>query len=179
MDHRATIISMVSFTSTLLKFARLAEKTGWTYILIPGEIAEQIKPGHRRSFRVKGKIDKFAIRGVALLPMGDGSFCMPVNAAMRKGVGKRQGAIVSVKLSEDTTAFQFNPDFIECLNDDPDALEFFNTLAPSHQRYFSKWIDDAKTLPTRTKRIAQAMDGLAKKMDFGQMIRFNKKKIDI
>ncbi|WP_262919566.1 YdeI/OmpD-associated family protein [Niabella hibiscisoli] len=49
-------------------------------------------------------------------------------------------------------------------------------MAPSHQNYFSKWIDDAKTDATKTKRIAQALFGLNNKMDYGQMIRYHKGK---
>jgi len=35
---------MICFNTTILKFAEKGEKTGWTYILIPNEISQQINP---------------------------------------------------------------------------------------------------------------------------------------
>ncbi|HYJ64643.1 MAG TPA: DUF1905 domain-containing protein [Parafilimonas sp.] len=85
---------MVKFTTTILKFNEQGEKTGWTYIEIPADIAQQIKPNNKKSFRVKGKLDNYAIKSIALLPMGNGNFIMPLNAAMRKATGKRKGAML-------------------------------------------------------------------------------------
>ena len=64
---------------------------------------------------------------------------------------------------------------LACLVDDPVANSFFKTLPGSHQRYFSKWIDDAKTDQTRTKRIALAVNALAKEHNYGEMLRNSKK----
>ena len=63
---------MVSFRVTINKFASQGEKTGWTYIEIPADVIDQIKPRSRQSFRVKGKLDNFKIAGVAVMPMGGG-----------------------------------------------------------------------------------------------------------
>lgn len=162
---------MVRFSATIQKFETQGEKTGWTYIEVPAEIAGQLKPGNKKSFRVKGKLDQYKIAGVSLLPMGGGSFIMAINATMRKGIGKRYGAMLTVQLEEDKAPFRFNKEFMDCLADEPAAAAFFKTLSGSHQRYFSKWIDDAKTEPTRVKRIAQAVNALAKKQGYGEMIR--------
>jgi uncharacterized protein YdeI (YjbR/CyaY-like superfamily) len=109
------------------------------------------------------------------MPMGGGSFILPVNAAMRKGTGKRKGAMLKVQLQVETKQQQLSPELMECLSDEPKALEFFNTLTPGHQRYFSNWIDSAKTVQTKSKRIAQAVSALAKKFGFGETIRSLKK----
>jgi hypothetical protein len=162
---------MVTFTTTILQFGEQGEKTGWTYIVIPADIAEQLKPGHKKSFRVKGKLDSYAIKSIALLPHGGGSFIMPINETMRKGTRKRKGAMLQVQLQEDKTARKLSKELMECLEDEPQALAFFKTLAPSHQGYFSKWIEDAKTEATKTKRIAQAVNGLSHKFSFGELIR--------
>ena len=162
---------MIQFIVTIQKFGKQGEKTGWTYIEIPSDIAEQINPGIKKSFRVKGKLDQHRISGVSLLPMGDGKFIMALNAAMRKGIGKRQGAKLDVQLEVDKKAYQLNKDFMECLADEPDAAAFFQSIPRSFQHYFSKWIDSAKTEATQTKRIAQAVSALARKMNFPEMIR--------
>ena len=38
---------MIKFTATILKFNEQGEKTGWTYIEIPADIAQQIKPNNK------------------------------------------------------------------------------------------------------------------------------------
>ena len=166
---------MVKFTATILQFEKQGEKTGWSYITIPGDIAAKLKSG-KKSFRVKGKLDNFPIKQIALLPMGSGDFIMPINATIRKGTGKRKGAMLKVELEADNKEFKLSSDFMECLADEPQALTFFKTLTPGHQRYFSKWIDEAKTEPTKTKRIVQAVNGLSNKFGFGEMLRDLKSK---
>jgi len=162
---------MIEFHTALQKFAEQGEKTGWTYILIPGELAQKLKPGNKKSFRVKGKLDDLTIKSVALIPMGGGDFIMAVNATMRKGLGKRKGAIIRVQIQEDKKVLQVNPVFMECLADEPKAVAFFKTLPRSHQLYFSKWIESAKTDETKTKRIAAAVNALSKGMGFTEMVR--------
>jgi uncharacterized protein YdeI (YjbR/CyaY-like superfamily) len=103
--------------------------------------------------------------------MKGGGFILTLNAALRKGIAKGIGAMVVVKITEDKEPFRFNQDFLACLHDEPSALEYFNSLPGSHQRYFSKWIDDAKTVPTRAKRIAMAVNALARKKGYGEMLR--------
>lgn len=166
---------MVLFKSTIHKFEKQGEKTGWTYIEIPADIAQQLMPENKKSFRVKGKLDDHSIKGVALLPMGGGSFIMPLNSAMRKGIGKRQGAQLQIKLEVDTKGYELNKEFMECLADEPKALEFFKTFPRSVQNYYSKWIESAKTEPTRTKRIALSITALSRKMHYAEMIRSLKK----
>ena len=167
---------MVQFTVTIHKFEKQGEKTGWTYIEIPANIALKLKPGNKKSFRVKGKLDNYKIAGVALLPMGGGSFIMALNGAMRKGIGKKHGAMLKVQLEEDEKPYQLNKEFIECLADEPKALSFFKTMPRSFQNYYSKWIESAKTEPTKIKRIAQAVSTLARGMNYSEMIRSLQKK---
>jgi hypothetical protein len=169
---------MVQFTATILQFAKQGEKTGWSHIKIPEKIALQLKPANKKSFRVKGKLDGFSIAGVALIPMGGGDFILAFNAAMRKGTGKRRGDTIKVQLQPDTKEYQVNQEFKECMTDEPAALAHFSAMPKSHQHYFSKWIESAKTEATKTKRIALAVSALAKKMDFGAMIRAQKKDND-
>jgi hypothetical protein len=167
---------MVTFRTTILRFEKQGEKTGWFYIHIPANIANEIKPNTRTSFRVRGKLDAFPIEQVALLPMGEGDFILPVNGAMRKGIRKGEGAMLEVTLEFDTNEFKISEDLLVCLEDEPKALEKFNSLAPGHQRYFSNWIEGVKNVEIKSKRISQAVWGLARDMDYGQMIRHFKGK---
>jgi uncharacterized protein YdeI (YjbR/CyaY-like superfamily) len=74
----------------------------------------------------------------------------------------------------DARKLELSQDLIDCLSEDPDALSFFKSLPKSHQQYFSKWIESAKTSQTKTKRIVMAITAMAKKQGFGEMIRANK-----
>lgn len=162
---------MVTFKAIILQFKEQGEKTGWSYIEVPASVAARLKPGNKKSFRVKGFLDTHPIEGVSLLPMGEGTFIMPVNQAMRKGTGKGKGATLQVRFEVDERALVICPDLVESLQYEPKALAFFNKLPPGHRRYFSNWIDSARTEPTRVKRIAQTVNAMARGLDFGGMLR--------
>jgi hypothetical protein len=166
---------MVTFTTKILRFAQNKEKTGWSYILIDNRKAEKIKPGCKKSLRVKGLLDNHKIQKAALMPMGDGNFILPINSALRKATGKSAGDTLKAQLELDQRQITLSADFIACLKDDARAYEFFKTLPRGHQMYFSKWIESAKTISTKTKRITMAVIGLAAHQGFGEMIRANKK----
>lgn len=165
---------MVQFTTTIQKFDQQGEKTGWTYIQVPKEQASRINPGVKTSYRVKGSLDHYAIEKVALMPMGDGSFILPLNATIRKGIRKSKGDRLQVQLELDKEPLALDKDFLDCLHDEPEALCFFQGLAKGHQNYFSKWIQSAKTEPTKAKRIAQAVTALSKGFGFPEMLRAQK-----
>ncbi len=162
---------MIKFSTTILKFDKQGEKTGWTYINIPAKIALQLKPGNKKSFRVKGKLDDFEIEKVALIPMGEGDFIMAINAAMRKGIGKRKGAVIKVAIEADKALIPVPAALLECMEDEPEALKYFNSLPQGHRNYFTKWIDSAKTDATKARRIALVIKTMVRKMDFGAMLR--------
>jgi len=167
---------MITFTTRILKFADNREKTGWTYIEISKRQANQLKPDTRVSFRVKGLLDSHPIQKVSILPMGDGKFILPFNASMRKGTGKRAGDEITVKLEVDERSLTLPADFVRCLKDDPRAYDFFKALPKSHQNYFGKWIESAKTASTKTKRITMAVIALGSEQGYPEMIRANKNK---
>lgn len=162
---------MLSFSATILKFGQQGEKTGWTYIVVPAKVAKKLNPGVKKSYRVKGKLDDLKIEKTALIPMGEGDFIIPINAAIRKATGKRLGATLNVQLEIDKSPILPPNELIECLKDEPEAFKYFNALPQSHRNYFTKWIESAKTETTKTKRIAMVVKTMVRKMDFGAMLR--------
>lgn len=166
---------MHHFKAIIEKFKKQGEKTGWTYINIPHAIAEKINPGVRKSFRIKGSLDQFAFEGYNILPMGEGNFILPLNNNIRKAIRKKQGDVISVSIEYDPTEYSLNADFQECLEIEPAAAVFFKTLTRSHQNYFSKWIESAKTSNTRQQRIAEAINALIQNQGFPEMLRARKK----
>jgi len=166
---------MITFTTLIHRFEKMGEKTGWTYVDVLSDIAEQLKLGTKKSFRIKGLLDKVPIQGIALLPMGDGNFILPLKASLRKKLGKGAGAILQLSLEEDKDfKISVPEDLSSCLQDDTLAQQNFNDLPVSQQHYFINWINNAKTSTTRIKRIALSLDAMQKKIDYGQMIRNQK-----
>ncbi|HVV06675.1 MAG TPA: YdeI/OmpD-associated family protein [Puia sp.] len=162
---------MIQFTTTILQFAEQGEKTGWTYIVITAAQAGKLIPNNKKSFRVKGKLDDHAIKGVALLPMGEGEFIMPLNATVRKAIRKKKGDKLRVQLEVDKAKIEPPSDLMECLADEPGALAYFKQLPRSHQNYFGNWIRSARTEATRAARIARVVTAMLKKQTYAEMIR--------
>jgi len=160
----------VNFKTKLLKFGERGDKTGWTYILIDPARAKELKDT-KKSFRVKGFLDNFPVEQTAVMPMGEGNFMLAFNAAMRKGTGKAAGNFIQVTLEEDTQKLRLSSDLSECLENETEARAFFNTLNPSNQHYFSRWIEAAKTADVKTKRIILTIEALSRKINYPQMIR--------
>lgn len=166
---------MVTFKSEIERFERMGEKTGWTYINIPQEIADQIKPGCRKSFRVKGRLDQVPIAGLAMVPMGEGNFIIALKSSLRKLLLKEEGAGIDVQLEEDLHYKVDLPEEMEmCLSDEPQLIEYFLSLPQSHQHYFIHWYNSAKTEKTKVKRLTMLVHAMDQQMDFGEMIRAGK-----
>ena len=166
---------MIQFTTTLHKFDKKGEKTGWTYLEISAKQANQLNANCKVSFRIKGTIDSHAFQKTALLPMGDGKFILPFNAAMRKATGKKLSDKIKVTMEVDSRKLEISADLTKCLKEDPIAMSFFTSLPKSHQNYYSKWIEGAKTMQTKTKRIVVCLTAFSKKESFGEMMREYKK----
>ena len=71
----------------------------------------------------------------------------------------------------DERELEISPELIECMQDEPEALNQFRSMPPSHQHYYSKWISSAKTEPTRARRIAMTIQAMVNGWDFGKMLR--------
>lgn len=166
-------MAVTEIKGLLERFGKKGEKSGWTYVLIPAIKAQALSKA-RNTFRVKGFIDQHAIRQVALVPMGDGDFILPVNGEMRRAIKKSKGAPVLLRLQHDPSELLPDRDFIDCLAEDLHALANYEKLTQGHKNYFTKWIGTAKTEPTKASRIAMALDALSRGLGFAEMLREKK-----
>lgn len=171
---------MIHIKAEIERFEQMGEKTGWSYVFIPAAIANEIKPDCKVSFRVKGKLDDLEIAGIATVPMGEGDFIIAINATLRKKIKKEAGAKVELWLKEDRDfKIEMPADLEVCLAEDEMLLTRFLQQPKSHQNYFIKWINDAKTEKTRTKRLVMTIDAMEKLQDYGTMIRESKRNLEL
>lgn len=166
---------MFSFISEIEKFGSKGEKSGWTYIAIPSAIAHIILANTKKSFRIKGWINQLAISQTAIIPIGNGDFILPINASMRKSLKKNKGDKVNVQVEHDDSEIKRNSDLMDCLAEETEILHRFNALTKSHQMYFSKFVDTAKTDITKANRIAAIIHAMQKGWNYSEMIRAMKK----
>jgi hypothetical protein len=168
---------MVNLKAEIERFSKNGEKTGWSYVFIPQDVADQIKSNSRIGFRVRGFIDQIAISGMSVMPVKDEGFILPLNKPLRKALKKEEGALIELNLEFDVDFKIEMPDDLEiCLAQEEGLLEHFLSIPKSHQNYFINWLNTAKTEPTRTKRIVMIVNAMYHKQDFGLMIRSNKLK---
>ncbi|MBO9674612.1 MAG: DUF1905 domain-containing protein [Sphingobacteriaceae bacterium] len=163
---------MIHFKAEIERFETMGEKTGWSYVFIPEALANEIKAGCKKSFRVKGKIDGLEVSGLATIPMGAGDFIIALNGTLRKKLRKEAGAAIELSLTEDKDFKIEMPEDLEiCLSEEEHLMQNFLKQPKSHQNYYINWINQAKTEPTRTKRLVMTVKAMEKGQDFGAMIR--------
>jgi len=136
---------------------QLGGKTA-TGIQVPPEIVKALGPSKRPAVRVS--IGDYTYRST-VAPYG-GEFMLPVSAEVREKAGIAAGDEVEVEIELDTEPREVSvpPDFMEALDRDAEARQFFDGLSYSNKRRFVLSIEEAKTAETRQKRIAKAVSTL-------------------
>lgn len=167
---------MHSFKSIILKFDTKGEKTGWSYVDVPPDIITKLKLENKKEFRIKGFADDVKFERMACYPIGEGNFIIVLNGEIRKKLGKKEGAMVSIKFEKDEAEALQSQELIDCLNEDKIALKQFNSLLLSQRNYFHRYVYSAKGAATKAGRIVNIINAMYQKQDFGGMIRSLQKK---
>jgi hypothetical protein len=140
-------------------------KGGWTYAAIPEVAQNQNNPFGW--VKVKGHIDGFELKQYKLMPMGNGELFLPVKAAIRKIIQKEQGDYVDIELYLDKSMLEIPEEVLECFkNEPPEIFETFQTFSEGEKKAYLDWIDAAKMIDTKVKRIAKMMARLQQKLKF-------------
>ena len=170
---------MITFKAEIERFDDMGEKTGWSYVFVPAILSEQLNPGCKKSYRVRGMLDTTPIAGMALMPMGEGDFILALKTNLRKTLRKEAGAVLQLQLDIDTDFKIEMPEILhDCLQDEPHLMDNFLKMPKSHQNYYINWLNQAKTEVTQTKRLLMIVKAMEEKQQFGEMIRAAKNNQD-
>jgi len=96
------------------------------------------------------------------MPMGNGKLFLPVKAEIRKKIKKEEGDKVHIILYPDNEPLEVPEEMLLCLQDEPSALKFFNSLSESEHKYYIQWIYSAKKEETKVERLAKTIDRLTR-----------------
>ena len=143
---------------------KCSDKGSWTYTIIP-----EILPDKKSPFgwvKVKGSIDGFEISNYHLMPSGKGTLVLFVKSDIRKKIKKGAGDYVHIVLYPDNEPLEIPEELLLCLQEDAEALKFFNSLNESEKHNYVKWIYAAKTDKTKVDRIAKTLINLSKCQKF-------------
>jgi len=143
---------------------RFPQKGGWTYVII----SEIIKT-HKVPFglvRVRGFIDDYEIKGYNLMPLKNGNLFLPVKAAIRKVIGKKEGDFIQVILYADNLPTEIPEELQLCFSDDPKTYKTFLSYTNTEQKAFIDWIYAAKKEETKIERIASTITKLQRGQKF-------------
>ncbi|GAA5166297.1 YdeI/OmpD-associated family protein [Amycolatopsis dongchuanensis] len=130
-----------------------------TGIEVPPEVLAELGGGKRPKVRVR--LNGYEYRS-SVGSMG-GRSLLPVSAEIRAGAGVAAGDEVDVELVLDTEprTVDLPPDLARALDAVPVSRQAFDKLSYSHQRRYVLWIGEAKTEPTRQRRIAKTVADLS------------------
>ncbi|WP_400191933.1 DUF1905 domain-containing protein [Hymenobacter sp. B81] len=139
---------------------RFAGKGGWTYAPLP-----PLPPLPATPFgllKVSGRIDALPLPPATLMPLGQGRKFLPLNAALRRQLGKQAGDEVHLLLFADQPVEEVSEaDLHDCLADVPGALAAYQLLAEAPQRAWLGWVRAGADDAARVARLRTAAEQLA------------------
>jgi hypothetical protein len=154
-EHTPDMLELFNAQVTLAKFTG---KGGWTYAPV-GQLPSK-PPTHFGVLKVRGQLDEVVVESAHLMPMGKGAHFLPVNAALRKKLGKQAGDAVHLQLfaAENLAALTIAmADFTECLGEVPTALRTFQQLPVAQQQAWLSWVTQAELDDQKIARIEQVI----------------------
>ena len=142
-----------------LLLERFPGKGGWTFARIP-----ELPSGKKNHFgmqKVRGYIDDYEVEQFHLMPLGKGKLFIAVKAEIRKAIKKNAGDWVKVTLYSLEVPLPVPDDFMLCLQDEPEALKYFESLPESSKKECLNWIYAINSEEIIVDRMASAINKLA------------------
>ena len=146
-----------TFTAVL---EQLRNSLGWVIARVP---FDPIKAWpKRRGLRVRGEIERFAFRTSLFVFTGGTGHFLLVNKKMQAGAKASVGERVRIRLEPDLEerAVVTPPELEQALKGDRRLPKWFAKLSDSMRYEIGKWVDEPKSVATRTKRAEQMAERL-------------------
>jgi uncharacterized protein YdeI (YjbR/CyaY-like superfamily) len=150
--------------STIKSFKAVLEPLrnglGWVIARIPFDVAKAWP--ERRRLRVRGEIEGFAFRTSLFASAGGAGYFLLVNKKMQAGAKATVGERVRIRLEPDLEerAVVTPQELERTLKGDRRLPKWFAKLSDSTRREIGKWVDEPKSVATRTKRAEQMAERL-------------------
>lgn len=148
----------------LYQLQKFPGKGGWTFAAIPEVV--QNKNSSFGWVKVNGFIDGYELKNYNLAPMGNGQLFLPVKKEIRKQIKKEAGDWVHILLFAPSNDYSMPDEFMLCLQEEPMALQFFQSLDEQEKDKYIQWILAARTDELRVERIIQSIHRLSLKFPF-------------
>lgn len=150
----------IGFSAKLFRPAAVG--ASWVFLRLPREASAKLPS--RGQTTVEGKLNGAAFRAT-LGPDGEGGHWLKVSRSLREAAGAEAGEVVRLEVSP--VAREPEPrtpaDLRRALAAAPKGVrEAWAEITPAARRDFVQWIVTAKRAETRTRRIENACDMLAK-----------------
>jgi Domain of unknown function (DUF1905)/Bacteriocin-protection, YdeI or OmpD-Associated len=115
--------------------------------------------GLKNRVDIKGTLDGLPIQRT-ILPAGDGTHYIVLNAAMRKALGKGNGDEVFVEIEPDETYKNVEiPDFLLYeLEENTVAKAEYARTSPSNRRWMTQYLTDVKSLDAKANRVLKVLE---------------------
>jgi hypothetical protein len=116
--------------------------------------------GAKNRHDVSGTIDGHVVRG-PLQKDRDG-FLLALGPAWRRDANLNEEAELEIVLAPEGPQLENIPDvLLEALQNHPEALQFFFSIAPFYRKNYVRWIESAKKPETRAARVLETVTLLA------------------
>lgn len=144
-----------SFTAKLIAYSH----GKLTRLVVPSGVAKSFDSLGRVA--LQGTINGFPFR-TSLIRLQDGTNCIVVNSAMRKGAKAKVGNTVEVTLERSNTVrhVELPADIQRALAKSRKAAAAFDKLTPSHKRAYIDYVSQSTRPESRKWRIEQMIEKL-------------------
>lgn len=135
---------------------------GGAYVLFPYDVEKEF--GTRGRVPVKATFNGVPYTG-SLMKYGNPQHMLGIVKSIRGQIGADPGDKIQVEVWKDEAPRTVEvPAELQKAMESGGVLGFFKDLSYSHRKEYCRWILDAKTEPTRLKRITKAVEMLRDKV---------------
>ncbi|MCC7245667.1 MAG: DUF1905 domain-containing protein [Saprospiraceae bacterium] len=162
--------------SESLEFQSIMEESGnrlWGFHLpVPDMVVQMFSNDNER--RVVCTLNNDVTYQCALLPKGEGRYCIVVNKKIRDKMGLKAGSVVQVSIRKDESEFglPMPEELAELLKQDEEGHKWFHNLTPGKLRTLLYIVGQPKTSEKRLQRAITIVEHLKRQqgeIDYKQL----------